>query len=83
MQFSCAAPCIDSSVGQKEVWVCNTDGYAGQVRREKLKKITELQLNNVTRNIYSLFSNNFMGCYTLNSRFASCLLNQNRNKPNV
>nr|XP_026696639.1 rho guanine nucleotide exchange factor 17-like isoform X3 [Ciona intestinalis] len=31
MQFSCAAPNVDTSPGTREVWVCNTDGYVGQI----------------------------------------------------
>ncbi|XP_076799492.1 uncharacterized protein LOC143444218 isoform X2 [Clavelina lepadiformis] len=31
MQFSCAASNVDTSPGTREVWVCNTDGYVGQI----------------------------------------------------
>jgi len=31
MQFSCATPNTDTSPNKHEVWVCNTDGYVGQI----------------------------------------------------
>uniref|UniRef100_H2Y6B0 DH domain-containing protein n=1 Tax=Ciona savignyi TaxID=51511 RepID=H2Y6B0_CIOSA len=31
MQFSCSAPNVETSPGTREVWVCNTDGYVGQI----------------------------------------------------
>ncbi|XP_053564699.1 rho guanine nucleotide exchange factor 17 [Bombina bombina] len=31
MQFSCASPSISSTDNVHEVWVCNSDGYVGQV----------------------------------------------------
>jgi len=31
MQFSCAVPNTRNATGTKEVWVCNTDEYAGEV----------------------------------------------------
>nr|XP_033804891.1 rho guanine nucleotide exchange factor 17 [Geotrypetes seraphini] len=31
MQFSCASPSNSSAEGTHEVWVCNSDGYVGQV----------------------------------------------------
>lgn len=43
-QFSCASPshsCPDSGC---EVWVCNSDGYVGQVRENNMKKRLQASL---------------------------------------
>lgn len=43
LQFSCASPshsCLDSGC---EVWVCNSDGYVGQVRRDWMRLCHVLQ----------------------------------------
>ncbi|KYN28457.1 Rho guanine nucleotide exchange factor 17 [Trachymyrmex cornetzi] len=31
LQFTCAAPTLANGQGSKDVWVCNSDGYVGQV----------------------------------------------------
>ncbi|XP_076549111.1 rho guanine nucleotide exchange factor 17 isoform X2 [Osmia lignaria lignaria] len=31
LQFTCAAPTLASGQGSRDVWVCNSDGYVGQV----------------------------------------------------
>ncbi|XP_029163025.1 rho guanine nucleotide exchange factor 17 isoform X4 [Nylanderia fulva] len=31
LQFTCAAPTLVNGQGSKDVWVCNSDGYVGQV----------------------------------------------------
>ncbi|XP_014488562.1 PREDICTED: rho guanine nucleotide exchange factor 17 isoform X2 [Dinoponera quadriceps] len=31
LQFTCAAPTLASGQGTRDVWVCNSDGYVGQV----------------------------------------------------
>ncbi|XP_012256069.2 uncharacterized protein LOC105686072 isoform X1 [Athalia rosae] len=31
LQFTCAAPTLASGQGPRDVWVCNSDGYVGQV----------------------------------------------------
>ncbi|KAK0084503.1 hypothetical protein PV325_006925 [Microctonus aethiopoides] len=31
LQFTCAAPTITNGQGPRDVWVCNSDGYVGQV----------------------------------------------------
>ena len=39
LQFTCAAPTIGlNSKGLKDVWVCNSDGYVGQVGKTLKKK---------------------------------------------
>lgn len=31
LQFTCAAPTLANGQGSRDVWVCNSDGYVGQV----------------------------------------------------
>ena len=31
LQFTCAAPTLPNEQGIRDVWVCNSDGYVGQV----------------------------------------------------
>lgn len=31
LQFTCAAPTLSLNSGVRDVWVCNSDGYVGQV----------------------------------------------------
>ncbi|KFU84833.1 Rho guanine nucleotide exchange factor 17, partial [Chaetura pelagica] len=38
MQFSCASPSHGSPEGSHEVWVCNSDGYVGQVCLLSIRK---------------------------------------------
>ena len=41
LQFTCAAPTIGlNSKGLKDVWVCNSDGYVGQVGKTQKKQKT-------------------------------------------
>ena len=38
LQFTCAAPTLGLNAHRlKDVWVCNSDGYVGQVRSSKKK----------------------------------------------
>jgi len=55
MQFSCAASNINTHPDTKEVWVCNTDGYVGQVTHFVGPKLKLFVLGQVTEAYFVIY----------------------------